>query len=251
MPETCCPPCICICTVWWDLPPAASSSCTVFLEDCKGVINESCVLIIANSLRVIFKGLRRRWRKTEPRCPPCGNYKLGLHGSYSFFFCGESRLKTVQLTIQSDLLAQWEVLQADGHQLVMHAMQNYTNPPSLTYKQPCVLSEMDRCRGQRTKTKNAKGRMGHVFSIGAAMSVPVHPEKTWRDLEFLWVERVIKLDKHIKHSLAAFRLSVFLQHSHTCMYSTHIHAGWLYWNKSAENHKWHPFACHHRANIVL
>lgn len=82
----CHPPCMCICTVWWDyLPPAVSSSCTVFLEVCKGVINESCVLITANSLRGIFKGLQRGWRETEPHCPPCGNYKLGLHGSYSFF----------------------------------------------------------------------------------------------------------------------------------------------------------------------
>lgn len=154
MAETCCTPFICICAVWWDdLPPAASSPCTVFLEDCKGVINDSCVLITANSLRGIFKGLQRGWRETEPRCPPCGNYKLGLHGSNSFFLSVDSRLKTVQLTIQSDMLAQWEVLQAHGNQLVMHAVQYYTNPPSLTYKQPCVLGETDRCRGQRTKTK--------------------------------------------------------------------------------------------------
>lgn len=87
VPETRCRPCICFCTVWWDLlPHAVSSPCAVFLEDRKGVINESCVLITANSLRGTFKGLRRGWRETEPHCSPCGNYKLGLHGSYSFFF---------------------------------------------------------------------------------------------------------------------------------------------------------------------
>lgn len=120
VPETRCRPCICFCTVWWDLLlHAVSSPCVVFIEDCKGVINESCVLITANSLRGTFKGLQRGWRETEPHCPPCGNYKLGLHGSYSFFFWGDSRLKTVQLTIPSDLLAQWEVLPATGHQLAM------------------------------------------------------------------------------------------------------------------------------------
>lgn len=43
--------------------PAASTSCPVFLEDHKGVINESCVLITTNSLWGIFKGLQRRWRE--------------------------------------------------------------------------------------------------------------------------------------------------------------------------------------------
>lgn len=85
VPETHCWPCICFCTVWDYLPHAVSSPCAVFLEDCKGIINESCALITANSLRGTFKGLQRGWRETEPHCPPCGNYKLGLHGSYSFF----------------------------------------------------------------------------------------------------------------------------------------------------------------------
>lgn len=80
------PACISVQSDGTSFPPAESSSCTVFLEDSKGVINESCVLITANSLRGIFKGLQRGWRETEPHCPPCGNYKLGLHGSYSFFF---------------------------------------------------------------------------------------------------------------------------------------------------------------------
>lgn len=90
-PETRYRSCICFCTLWWDLlPHAVSCLCAVFLEECKGVINESCVLITANSLRGTFKGLRRGWRETEHHCPPCGNYKLGLHGSFFFFFSGES-----------------------------------------------------------------------------------------------------------------------------------------------------------------
>lgn len=65
-----------ICTLWGHcLPPAASTSCAVFLEDCKGVINESCVLITTNSLWGIFKEFKRRWG--EQHCPPWGNYKLG------------------------------------------------------------------------------------------------------------------------------------------------------------------------------
>lgn len=92
----------------------------------------------------------------------------------------------------------------------------------------------DRCRGQRTRTKNDKERMRHVFSVGAVGSVHAHPRKTRRDLAFLWVERLIKLDKHTKRSLAAFRLSVFLQRTHTCTCSTHIHARWFYWSKSAK-----------------
>ncbi|KAF3842344.1 hypothetical protein F7725_024295, partial [Dissostichus mawsoni] len=43
-----------------NLPPAASTPCPVFLEDRRGVINESCVLITTNSLWGIFKGLQRR-----------------------------------------------------------------------------------------------------------------------------------------------------------------------------------------------
>lgn len=70
-----------------------------------------------------------------------------------FFFCGESRLKTVQLTIQADLLAQREALRAAGHQLVMHAMQNYTNPPSLTHK-----SSVSWVRGTNVEGREQKKR---------------------------------------------------------------------------------------------
>lgn len=74
--------------------------------------------------------------------------------------------------------------------------------------------------------KNAYGRIGQVFSLGAAGSVPVHPRKTRRDLEFLCV--VVKLDKHIKRCLAAFGVSVFRQSLNSCTCAFQIYDGSFY-----------------------
>lgn len=187
MPRSSCPPCINTSSIsvlsdvtvhthkHTHIHPTVSIPCGLFLEVCKGVINESCVLTTTNSLRGIFKGLQRGWREREtPLLPSMWSLQVGAPW-FLFFFYGESGLKTVHLTIQPVLLAQWEVLPATSHWLVVHAIQNYPNPPSSTQTVAlCLLVESAR-RGKYwcfKKDVNGNSTNFKFWLIWLCLSIP-------------------------------------------------------------------------------
>lgn len=143
-----------------------------------------------------------RGEGVREHCPPWGNYKLGLH-SFCSFFCGESGLKTDQLTIQPVLLAQWEALSTKDHRLVGHAIQNYTNPPLCSHKNTCCSTLLNmrltnEVTTEKDKTKGKVHLQGWCSWVHACLPVP------GKQAECLWVKRAIKLDKH------SYALSVWM-----------------------------------------